>query len=186
VRIVPAGHPYSQEEIEMAKPSEPNEMLVVAYPSEGEADQVLKALQQLDHEHVVQLKNAAVVVRDRAGKISLRETHDFDAKQGAIVGALAGGLIGKLTGGSVLGEAALGAVGGVAVSRVIDLGFNDAYLREVGANLPPGSSALVAVVHFDHLDQALQTLQQFPGGHVMRLTLPLEIQQQVQQAMQGL
>lgn len=169
----------------MAKSEEANEMLVVAYPSETEAEKVLNALQQLNHEHVVQLKNAAVVVRDRSGKITLRETHDFDAKQGAIVGALAGGLIGKLTGGSMLGEAALGAVSGVAASRLFDLGFNDQYLHEVGANLPPGSSALVAVVHFEHLDQALRTLQGFPGGRVMRLTLPLDIQQQVQRAIQG-
>lgn len=169
----------------MPQSAEPNEMLVVAYPSESEADQVLRALHQLSDDHVVQLKNAAIVVRDQSGKITVRETHDFDATQGAIVGALAGGLISRLTGGNLLGEAALGAVGGIAASRILDLGFNDEYLREVGANLPPSSSALIAVVHFDHLDQALRTFQQFPGGHVMRLTLPLEIQQQVQQAVQG-
>jgi uncharacterized membrane protein len=169
----------------MAQSTEPNEMLIIAYPGEDEADQVLKALQQLSHDHLVQLKNAAIVVRDKSGKISVRETRDFDAKQGAIVGALAGGLIGKLTGGSLLGDAALGAVGGVAVSRILDLGFDDGYLRQVGDNLPPGSSAIVAIVHFDHIEQALQTLQQFPGGRVMRQTLPLEIQQQLSQAVQG-
>lgn len=169
----------------MSQKAEPNEMLVIAYPNEGEADQVLKALQQLNHDHLVQLKNAAVVVRDKSGKISFRETRDFDAKQGAIVGALAGGLIGKLTGGSLLGEAALGAVGGLAASKLIDLGFDDDYLRQVGDNLPPGSSAIVAIVHFEHVDQALQSLHQFPGGRVMRQTLPLEIQQQLAQAVQG-
>jgi uncharacterized membrane protein len=169
----------------MTQPTEPNEMLIIAYPSESEADQVLKALQQLNHDHLVHLKNAAIVVRDKSGKINMRETHDFDAKQGAIVGALAGGLIGKLTGGSLLGEAALGAVGGLAASKIIDLGFDDDYLRQVGANLPPGSSAIVAIVHFDHLDQALQTLQKYPGGRIMRQTLPLEIQQQLSQAVQG-
>jgi uncharacterized membrane protein len=169
----------------MAQPTEPNEMLIIAYPSEDGAEQVLKALQQLNHDHLVQLKNAAIVVRDKSGKISIRETRDFDAKQGAIVGALAGGLIGKLTGGSLLGDAALGAVGGLAASRIIDLGFDDNYLRQVGDNLPPGSSAIVAIVHFDQLEQALQTLHQFQGGRVMRQTLPLEIQQQLAQAVQG-
>lgn len=169
----------------MPEKTEPNEMLIIAYPSESEADSVLKALQQLNHEHLVQLKNAAIVVRDKSGKIDFRETRDFDAKQGAIVGALAGGLIGKLTGGSLLGEAALGALGGVAASKVLDLGFDDNLLREVGTNLPPGSSAIVAVVHFEHVDQALQALRQFPNGRVMRQTLPLDLQQQIAQAVQG-
>ncbi len=169
----------------MAEKTEPNEMLIIAYPSETEADDVLKALHQLNHEHLVQLKNAAVVVREKSGKVSFHETHDFDAKQGAIVGALAGGLVGKLTGGSFLGEAALGALGGVAASKILDLGFDDDLLRQVGGNLPPGSLAIVAVVHFEHADQALQTLHQFPNGRIMRQTLPLELQQQLTQAVQG-
>jgi uncharacterized membrane protein len=169
----------------MAEKTEPNEMLIIAYPNETEADQVLKALQQLNHEHLVQLKNSAVVVREKSGKISWNETRDFDAKQGAIVGALAGGLVGKLTGGSLLGEAALGALGGVAASKILDLGFDDDLLRQVGTNLPPGSSAIVAVAHFEHTDQALQTLHQYPNGRVMRQTLPLELQQQLTQAVQG-
>src|SRR5262249_51230627 len=116
---------------------------------------------------------------------SIRETHDFDPKQGAIVGALAGGLISRLTGGSLLGEAALGAAGGYLAGRVIDLRLNDEYLREGSQNLTPGSPAIVAVVHFEHADQALQTLQQFAGGRVLRQTLPPEIAQQLASAVQG-
>jgi len=169
----------------MAAQTDPNEMIVVAFDGEGRADEVLKAVQQLDHEHVVHLKNAAVIVRESGGKITIHESRDFDAKQGAIVGALAGGLISRLTGGSLLGDAALGAAGGFVASRVIDLGFKDDYLREVANTLTPGSSALVAILHFDHADQAAQTLQQFAGGRIIRQTLPPDVAQQLASSIGG-
>jgi uncharacterized membrane protein len=169
----------------MAQHTDPNEMLIVSYPDVNRAEQVLKSVQQLDHEHVVHLKNSAIITRDSGGKITVREARDIDPKQGAIVGALAGGLLSRLTGGSLLGEAALGAAGGYIAGRVIDLGINDDYLREIAGYLQPGSSAIVAIVHFDHADQATQTLQQFAGGRVLRQTLPPDIAQQLANVVQG-
>jgi uncharacterized membrane protein len=169
----------------MAAQTDPHDMLVIVYPAEAQAALVLKALQRLDHEHVVQLKSAAVIVREHSGKISIHETHDFDAKQGAITGALAGVLVSRLTKGHMLGEAALGAVGGVVASKVLDAGLNDAELRQIADGLTPGSSALVAVVHVKHVDKAVQTLQEYPGGRIIRQTLSPDVQQALDQALQG-
>jgi uncharacterized membrane protein len=167
----------------MADMADPNELLVVAYPGENTANEVLKTLQQLDHEHLIHVKNAAVIVRHQNGKAEIHETHDFDAKQGALAGALAGGLIGLLR-GEVIEGAALGAAGGFVASKVIDLGFNDHYLRDLSESLTPGSSAIVAVVTFDHLDEAMGALAQYHGGRVIRQTLPADVAQRLSAAVQ--
>jgi uncharacterized membrane protein len=89
----------------------------------------------------------AIVVRQADGGVKIKETRDFDVKQGAIGGAIAGGLMGLLR-GKLLAGAILGAAGGAAAGKVVDLGLEDSFLRQVADSLGPGSSAVVALVHF--------------------------------------
>ena len=162
---------------------DPNEVLVVAFQGETRAADVLRELQQLNKEHLIHLKNAAIITRDPSGKVSIHETRDFDAKQGAVAGALAGGLIGMLKGNLVEG-ALLGAGTGFVASKVVDLGFKDDYLKELAASLQPDSSAIVAVVLFDHADQAIGELN-LHGGKIMRETLPPDVAAKLAGAVQG-
>lgn len=157
---------------------DPNEMVVVAFPDEGKAEQALKVLRQLKNDQAVVLGNAAVIVRSKANHIAITETHDFNAKQGAIAGALAGGLVGLLK-GNLLAGAALGGASGALASKVVDLGFPDAMLRQIGEQLTPGSSALVAVVHFAQVDEAMAVLDQFDSARILRHTLPADIAQKL-------
>lgn len=161
---------------------DPNEVLVVSFPGEQKAGQVLQNLQQLNHEHLVHLKNAAVITRDPHGKVTIHETHDFDTKQGAVAGAVAGGLLGLMK-GNLLEGAVLGAGAGFVASKVVDLGFKDDYLRELGDSLTPNSSAIVAVVQFDHADQAIAELN-VHGGRILRQTLPPDVAQKLSGAVQ--
>ncbi len=162
---------------------DPNEVLVVAFPGETRAAEVLNELKQLNKEHLIHLKNAAIITRDRGGKVSIHETHDFDAKQGAVAGALAGGLLGMLRGDLVEG-ALLGAGAGFVASKVVDLGFKDDYLKQLAANLQPDSSAIVAIVLFDHADQAVGELN-LHGGTILRETLPADVAAKLAAAAQG-
>ena len=164
--------------------TDPNEVVVVSFPGEQRAAEVLQALRQLSHEHVVALKNAATIVCHANGKIEIHETQDIDGKQGTLFGALAGGLLGALKGDAIEG-AVIGAAGGYVASRVIDLGFNDDYLKELGSQLTPGTSAIVAILEFAHVEDAMQTLQQFHGGHILRQTLPADVAQQLAAAVEG-
>ncbi len=162
---------------------DPNEVLVVAFPGETRAADVLNELKQLNKEHLVHLKNAAIITRDRSGKVNIHETHDFDAKQGAVAGALAGGLLGMLRGDLVEG-ALLGAGAGFVASKVVDLGFKDDYLKQLAASLQPDSSAIVAMVLFDHADQAISELN-IHGGTILRETLAPDVAAKLAAAAQG-
>jgi uncharacterized membrane protein len=158
-------------------------MMVVAFADEHRADEVLSALKQLDVEAIVDLKSAAVVVRDAAGKVRIRETRDFDARQGAIGGALAGGVLGLLRGGLIKG-AILGAAGGALAGKGIDLGLEDKYLREVADSLGSGTSAIVALVDFERVEEAMEELDRFEGGRILRHSLSDEIYEQLSDAVE--
>jgi uncharacterized membrane protein len=160
-----------------------HEMMVVAFEDVYKADEVLTTLKQLDVEAIVDLKSAAVVVRDPTGQVRIRETRDFDAKQGAIGGAVAGGVLGLL-GGGLLRGAILGAAGGALAGKGIDLGLNDEYLKGVGESLGSGTSALVALIAFQRVDKAMEELEKFEGGTILRHTLTDEVYQQLADAVE--
>jgi uncharacterized membrane protein len=160
-----------------------HEMVIVAFEDEYKADEVLNTLKQLDVEAIVDLKSAAVVVREFDDRVRIRETRDFDAKQGAIGGALAGGVLGLLRGGLLRG-AIVGAAGGALAGKGIDLGLNDEYLKGVGESLGAGTSALVALVAFQRVDKAMEELEKFEGGRILRHTLSDEVYQQLSDALE--
>jgi uncharacterized membrane protein len=159
------------------------EMMVVAFDGEGEAERVLDTLQELESDQVVDLKNAAVVARQADGRVTIKETSDFDAKQGAIGGAIAGGLLGLLR-GRMLKGAILGAAGGAAAGKVVDLGLEDSFLHEIADSLGPGSSAVVALVDFERVDKAMEELDRFEGGKILRHTLSADVYQKLSEAVE--
>lgn len=147
------------------------ELVVVAFDEEGRAAEVLQALKQLDKEDVIQLLNAAVIVKDREGKAAFKESEDVDAKHGALFGVIAGGLIGLVGGpAGVLAGAAAGAVTGGVAAHAIDLGFPDESLEDLQNSLLPGSSAIVALVEHRWVEQAVEALADF-GGRLFRQAL---------------
>lgn len=157
-----------------AQATEPNELMVIAFPGEQKANEVLDVLRELQHEHMIELRNAAVVVRHADGRTEIHETRDFTTRQGVLAGALAGGLVGLLRGNALAGGA-IGAAGGLLAGRLVDLGFPDQYLRDIATELTPGSSAIVAVVDFAHVTPAMAVLDQFDGGKILRHTLPADV-----------
>ena len=160
-----------------------HEMIVVAFGNENEADQVLDSLKGLKKIDVVDLKSAAVIVRDSSGNVKIKETRDFDYKQGALGGAAAGAVIGLLRGGLLRG-ALLGAAGGAAAGKFIDLGLDDEFLEAVGADLEPNSSAIVALVDFEQVDLAMEELDKFEAGKILRHTLSPEVYVRLSEAVE--
>jgi uncharacterized membrane protein len=160
----------------------PVELLVYAFDDETKADQVLKELKRLDREGLIGVVNAAVMVRDERGKARFKETQDVDAKRGALFGAIAGALMGLIGGppGVVLGAAAGAAAGGVS-AHFIDMGFSDRHIEEIQESLPPGSSALVALIEHEWVERVIEALEQFEGT-LFRQALKAEIATQLAQS----
>ena len=158
----------------------PETLFVKAFRDENEADTVLKALKRLEQRGVFHIENAAVLVRDENGRARMKETEDVDAKRGAIFGAVAGGLLGLLGGpAGVMVGAAAGAAAGGAAARVIDLGFSDKYLKEIQEELPPGSSAIVALVEHEWVTRVEEEFSR-QEGRLFRQALKADIAAQLE------
>jgi uncharacterized membrane protein len=89
-----------------------------------------------------------------------------------------------LLGGGFLRGALLGAAGGAAAGKFIDLGLEDDFLKEIGDNLGPGTSAVVALVDFEQVDQAMEELDKFEGGRILRHTLSDDVYTKLSEAVE--
>jgi len=156
----------------------PIQVLVAAFSDEHKADQVLSQLKLLQSEHMIQIRDAAVLVKDEDGKLRIKETADMGGGKGAVLGGVAGGVIGLLAGpvGLAVG---LGAVAGGLAAKLRDSGFSDTRLKQLGANLTPGSSAIVAVVEHVWVADVEQAMYE-AGADVVTEQLGAEIARQLE------
>ena len=119
-------------------------MFVAAFVDERAAEGALERMKQARKSGDFYYDHAAVLRCDAKGEVHISETGDMSTGKGAGIGALIGGVIGLLGGpvGVAVGAGAGAAVGGLAAHG--DAGFDDESLKEIGAALVPGSSAIAA------------------------------------------
>jgi len=149
------------------------EFTEITFDNKSTADEALKELRQWHTSGAVKVFNAAVLVKDKQGKVSIKEIEDVDAKRGGLFGALVGGLIG-LVGGAP--GAIVGADMSSVAARLIDFGFPNEALRDLQDSLQPGSSALVFVIKPIRIYGVIEDLAHW-GGQLFRYTLKTELVQ---------
>jgi len=166
-----------------------SDLIVVAFPGEDTADQVLNKLQALQKEHLIDLEDACVVVRDRNGKVHVKQAVNLiglEAASGGAFGALWGTLIGLLFLNPLAGlltGAAFGAGAGALSGMLSDYGINDDFIRSLGETLEPGTSALFVLVRRATLDKVLPEVRPF-GGKVIRTSLSTEQEARLRRALE--
>jgi uncharacterized membrane protein len=161
----------------------------VAFPGEDTADQVLNKLQALQKEHLIDLEDACVVVRDRHGKVHVKQAVNLiglEAASGGAFGALWGTLIGLLFLNPLAGlltGAAVGAGAGALSGMLSDYGIDDDFIRSLGETLEPGTSALFILVRRVTLDKVLPELRPF-GGKMIHTSLSTEQEARLRRALE--
>jgi uncharacterized membrane protein len=166
-----------------------SDLIVVAFPGEDTADQVLNKLQALQKEHLIDLEDAAVVVRDRSGKVHVKQAVNLvglEAASGGAFGAFWGTLIGLLFLNPLVGlltGAAVGAGAGALSGMLSDYGIDDDFIRSLGDTLKPGTSALFVLVRRATLDKVLPELRPF-GGQVIHTSLSTEQEARLRRALE--
>jgi uncharacterized membrane protein len=168
-----------------------SDLIVVAFPGEDTADQVLNKLQAWQKEHLIDLEDACVVVRDRNGKIHVKQAVNLmgvEAATGGAWGGLWGSLVGLLFLNPLLGfvtGAAMGAGVGALAGALSDYGIDDDFIQSLGETLEPGTSALFVLVRRATLDKVLPELRPF-GGKVLHTSLSKEQEARLRQALEDL
>jgi uncharacterized membrane protein len=156
-------------------------LVAIAYPDFATAESVRAELVQASKEHIVQLEDA-VIVEHRAsdGKIKLHQAMST-AGAGAAGGALWGGLIGLLFLAPFLGMA-VGAGAGALGGKMADIGVNDNFMKELGAKMPPGGVALIALGSTDARDKLIERLRPY-GGDLVQTSLSGDEEEHLRAAM---
>ena len=126
----------------------PRQVIVAAYDQVDTAAKAYDVLKELERERAIKIDNAAILEKDSDSKLKVRDVKDMTGTRGAVLGGVLGGVVGVITG--PVGWVALGgaAIGGL-VAKLKDGGFENSRLEQVGEQLKPGTSALVAVI--DHI-----------------------------------
>jgi uncharacterized membrane protein len=155
-------------------------LIAVAYPDVTTARNVASELGQLSKEQSIVLDDIVVIERRPDGKVKLHQAIST-AGAGAAGGALWGGLIGLIFLAPLLGMA-VGAAAGGAAGALTDVGVDDKFMKDLGANLKEGGAAVVVLVRQSTPDKVLPRISQF-GGEVIQSSLDDETEQRLQDAL---
>lgn len=155
-------------------------LIAIGYPDAQTAEEVRGVMIEATKEKLLDLQDAVVVEHRSDGKIKLHQAVSTTGA-GAAGGALWGGLIGLLFLAPLFGMA-VGAASGAVAGKVTDAGVNDDFMKQLGAKLPPGGAALIALGRSDTPDRVLERLQPF-GGEVIQTSLSEEDEARLRSAL---
>jgi uncharacterized membrane protein len=157
-----------------------SDLIAIAYDDAYKAEEVRLTLIKLQKEHLIELEDAAVIVKNAEGKVKLKQAVDLTTA-GAVSGGFWGLLIGTLFLSPILG-AAVGAAAGAASGALSDIGVDDNFMKSLGETLQPGTSALFVLVRKVTPDKVLEEIAPY-GGTVLRTSLTKDEEAQLQEVL---
>ena len=128
------------------------------------AQELLLAFARLVKQGLVEMEDAAIVLKDPEGKIRLKQTRDVMVGQGAASGGWVGALVGIIGGPvGILAGGALGAAAGGLFAKLHDVGINDDEMKEMGEGLDRGQAALFVLLTSYDVTAVAMELRRFEG-----------------------
>ena len=114
-----------------------------------------------------------VVTRDSRGRVRLHQSLPL-AALGSTLGSLGGMVLGMMLLNPLFGSIAGAAVGAAAASFA-DIGIDDAFMKELGETLTPGTSALFVTVRKTTHEMFLELTEACAGScKILKCNLPAE------------
>ena len=133
-----------------------SDLIAIAYDDLYKAEEVRLTLAKLQQGRLIELEDAAIVTKDADGKVKLNQAVNLTAT--GAVGAASGAISGALT----------------------DIGVNDQFMKDLGATLQPGTSALFLLVRKVTPDKVLEQVAPY-GGKVLQTSLTKDKEAELQQ-----
>lgn len=156
-------------------------LVVLAFDTETGADQMRDELIRMQKEHIIELDDAAVAIRNKEGKVKIEQLNSLTGI-GALSGAFWGFLIGLIflvPGFGLLAGAAIGALMG----HFTDVGIDDKFIKEVGNTIQPGNSALFLLVRESTPDKVMDELKgKYKNVKVIKTSLSKEQEEKLRAA----
>ncbi len=165
-----------------------SDLVCLAFKDLDGADHFLNELRNMEREHILELEDACIVVRDADGKVHLKQSINLvaaGATSGASMGMLMGTLVGLLFLNPLAGLLAGGLVGagsGALQGRFADYGINDDFIKALGGTIEPNSSALFLLVRKAVEDKVIPRLSGYDAT-VLRTSLSDEQEAKLKDAL---
>jgi uncharacterized membrane protein len=156
-----------------------SDLIVLAFNSPSGAAEAAEAVSGLQQQELIELSDAASVVRRPDGKVKVTQAHNL-VGVGALGGAFWGMLIGLLFFMPWLGMA-IGAVTGAIGGKFADIGIDDDFIDDVGSTIQPDNSALFLLIEDWTEDRVLAELCKYEPT-VLRTTLSAEQEARLREA----
>lgn len=158
------------------------ELIVIGYPDETTAANVMQELEAAEMEYLVDFADAAVIVRNQKGKLKIMTTDH-------IVGATT---LGGMFWGTLLGLVFLAPMAGMAIGGLLGaasggltrLGIKDDFRNQVSDLVKPGTSAILAVIRKMTPDKVIEQIRPY-GGTVLRSSLTREDEEELIATLHG-
>ncbi len=155
-------------------------LVVIEYDDMYRAEEIRLKLQRMQKEHLIDLDDAVVAVKDEKGKIKLHQMVSLTGA-GAASGGFWGALVGLIFLNPLLGMA-VGATAGAVSGALTDVGIDDKFMKELAAGLPLGSSALFVLVRRSTPERVLEEVAG-TGGKILKTSLTHEDETKLQAAL---
>ncbi|MGO8950708.1 MAG: DUF1269 domain-containing protein [Ktedonobacterales bacterium] len=155
-------------------------LIVVAYPDEYRAAEVLATVRRLQMEYLIDFEDACYVTKDKRGRLKIHQNTSLTG-EGAAWGGLWGMLIGLLFFVPFLGLAVGAGIGAIS-GRLAHYGIDEKFAKQLTATLKPGSSAIFVLVQRSTPDKVLPEISQY-GGTILQTSLPRETEAKLQEAL---
>jgi len=160
-----------------------SDLVVLAFDTETGAGEMRNSLLNLEKEHLIGLQDAAVIVRNKEGKVKVnQEVNRVGA--GAMGGAFWGLLIGFIFFVPIFGLV-LGAATGAIAGKFANTGMDGNFIKEVGDSIKPGNSALFMLVRESTPDKVMDELKKFKNVKVLKTSLSKEQEEHLREAFAG-
>lgn len=155
-------------------------LLAIRYPNENDAGKGLDAVEEGMTDGGLEIEDACMVTKDIRGKVHLHQENDL-----AVLGAVSGFALGTFFGWFILLPylGIPGAILGAIAGKTGDRGIKDEFMRKLGRELKPQSSALFLLLRNSPIEEVTKTLAPF-GGNIFYSTLSksqeLELEEQLE------
>ena len=160
-----------------------SQLIVFTYDNQEKATTVLQSVAELSKQHLIEVQDAAVIVKDANGKVKVQQTLESMVKSSNVAsGGFWGLLIGLIFGGPIF-MALLGMGLSALFGRKLDVGIDNTFIKNVGDDMKPGDSALFLLSNEITVDKVADALREH-GGTLYHTSLSKEAEEQLVKALE--
>jgi uncharacterized membrane protein len=157
-----------------------SDVLVITFEDQVQAPQVLQTLKKLQGQEMLNLEDAAVILKNGEGKIEVKNMTEANVKKGAAIGGALGLIVGSLI--FPLAGIAVGAAGGALIGKSIGDGVDKKFIKDVQDSLLPGGSAILFIVKNENVGMLITALRPY-SGKLYQSTFDSDVEAELRRAL---